>query len=661
MKKRLVAFLMIVVTVSISSYAKKEEVLNLASPDKTLQVEITISDQISWVLKVNGNVVAGPSVMAMEVENYGVLGKNPVLRNSFTSSKDEVIRTALYKKSEVENSYNELNMIFKGRYGLIFRAYNDGVAYRFVTSMKGDIEIRREKSVFVFPDSREAYVPYVQNPVGRYQVSFESTYDVLPLSQIKPDSLIITPVLVKNNDGTSLVVTEADLEDYPGMFLTVNDAGTGFEAEFAPFPLEEKQGGHNNLQSFVTRRADYIAKTNGNRAYPWRVVAVGKNDFDLLGNDLVYKLASPSRLEDTSWIKPGKVAWDWWNDWNIYGVDFRAGINTETYKYYIDFAAENGIEYVILDEGWSESTNLMNVIPEIDLQEIIDHGKKKEVGIVLWAGWFPLNQQMDEVFEKYSRMGVKGYKIDFMNRDDQKMVNFYYKAAKKAAEYKQFVLFHGAYKPTGLSRTYPNVLTYEGVYGQEQVKWTDYKEFPEYDVTIPFIRNLAGPMDYTPGAMKNANRNNWHAVWSEPMSQGTRCHQLAMYVVFDSPFSMLCDNPSNYMREPECVEFIASVPTVFDVTVPLAGVVGEYVAVARQKGNVWYVGAMTNWNSREIELDLSFLGKGRFRATIFADGINADRAACDYTRKEVTINGGEKMKIEMKSGGGWAAIIQPVD
>ncbi|MGQ1891935.1 glycoside hydrolase family 97 protein [Thermophagus sp. OGC60D27] len=660
MKNRLVALLMIIATFSISSYAKKEEVLNLVSPDKTLQVEITISDQISWVLKVNGNVVAGPSVMAMEVENYGVLGKNPVLRNSFTSSKDEVIRTALYKKSEVENSYNELNMVFKGRYGLIFRAYNDGVAYRFVTSMKGDIVIRGEKSVFVFPDAREAYVPYVQNPVGRYQVSFESTYDVLPLSQIKPDSLIITPVLVKNNDGTSLVVTEADLEDYPGMFLTVNGAGTGFEAEFAPFPLEEKQGGHNNLQSFVTRRADYIAKTNGNRAYPWRVIAVGKNDFDLVGNDLVYKLASPSRLEDTSWIKPGKVAWDWWNDWNIYGVDFRAGINTETYKYYIDFAAENGIEYVILDEGWSESTNLMNVVPAIDLQEIIDHGNKKGVGIVLWAGWFPLNQQMDEVFEKYSRMGVKGYKIDFMNRDDQKMVNFYYKAARKAAEFKQFVLFHGAYKPTGLSRTYPNVLTFEGVYGQEQVKWTDYKEFPEYDVTVPYIRNLAGPMDYTPGAMKNANRNNWRPVYSEPMSQGTRCHQLAMYVVFDSPFSMLCDNPSNYMREPESVAFIASIPTVFDETIPLAGEVGEYVAVARRKGETWYLGAMTDWNSREIELDFSFLGEGRYRATVFADGINADRAACDYTRKEVTINGGEKMKIEMKSGGGWAAVIQPV-
>ena len=661
MKNRLVALLMIIVFVSISSYAKKEKEFNLTSPNKTLQVTIKINDQISWILKVNGTVVAGPSTMALEVEKYGVLGQNPVLRNSFTASKDEVIRTSLYKKSEIINRYNELNMLFKGGYGIIFRAYDDGVAYRFVTSFQEDVVINGEQSSFVFPNASEAFVPYIQNPVGRYQVSFESTYDVLPLSQIKPDSLIITPVLVKNNDGTSLVVTEADLEDYPGMFLTVNDAGTGFEAEFAPFPLEEKQGGHNNLQSFVTQRADFIAKTNGNRVYPWRLIAVGQNDADLLGNDLVYKLASPSRLEDTSWIKPGKVAWDWWNDWNIYGVDFRAGINTETYKYYIDFAAENGIEYVILDEGWSESTNLLNIVPEIDLEEIIEYGKIKGVGIVLWAGWLPLNQQMDEVFEKYSRMGVKGYKIDFMNRDDQKMVNFYYKAAQKAAEYKQFVLYHGAYKPTGLSRTFPNVLSYEGVFGLEQVKWTDYHDFPEYDVTIPFIRNLAGPMDYTPGAMKNANRNNWRAVNSEPMSQGTRCHQLAMYVVFDSPFSMLCDNPSNYMREPECVEFIASVPTVFDVTFPLAGEVGEYVAVARQKGQVWYVGAMTNWNSREIELDLSFLGKGRFRATIFADGINADRAACDFTRKEVTINGDEKMKIEMKSGGGWAAIIQPVD
>ncbi|PRY96199.1 glycoside hydrolase family 97 protein [Marinilabilia salmonicolor] len=660
MKKIGVNLLFLMFLLASSAYGKKNEMVEVVSPDGSLKVSIAVTDEITWSLEVNDNLVAGPSAIALEVEDYGIFGEEPVLRNSFPGSRNEIIETSFYKKSKISNQYNELNMIFKGGYSLIFRAYNDGIAYRFVTSIKNEIKIKSEKTEFVFPDASEFYVPYVREPVGRYQVSFESTYDVLKLEEIDADSLIITPLLVKNNDGTSLVVSEADLEDYPGMFLSLNDEATGFEAEYAGYPLEEEQGGHNNLQSYVTKRADFIAKTHGNRAYPWRMVAVGKNDAELLDNDLVYKLASPSRIEDTSWIKPGKVAWDWWNDWNIYNVDFQAGINTETYKYYIDFAAEKGIEYVILDEGWSESTNLLNVIPEIDLQEIVDHANSKGVDIVLWAGWLPLNQKMDEVFEKYSEMGVKGYKIDFMNRDDQKMVNFYYKTAEKAAEYEQFVLFHGAYKPTGLHRTYPNVLTYEGVFGLEQVKWTEYDNFPEYDVTVPYIRMLAGPMDYTPGAMENANRFNWRAVHSDPMSQGTRVHQLAMYVVFDSPFSMLCDNPTNYLREPESVEFIASVPTVFDETVPLAGEIGDYVAVARRKGDTWYVGAMTDWNGRELELDFSFLGDGAYKATVFADGINADRAARDYTKEEITINGDQKLKIEMKSGGGWAAVIEPV-
>ena len=660
MKKIGVNLLLLMFLLASSVYGKKNEMVEVVSPDGSLKVSIAVTDEITWSLEVNDNLVAGPSAIALEVEDYGIFGEEPVLRNSFPGSRNEIIETPFYKKSKISNQYNELNMIFRGGYSLIFRAYNDGIAYRFVTSIKEEIKIKSEKTEFVFPDASEFYVPYVREPVGRYQVSFESTYDVLGLDEINADSLIITPLLVKNNDGSSLVISEADLEDYPGMFLALNDDATGFEAEYARYPLEEEQGGHNNLQSYVTKRADFIAKTHGNRAYPWRMIAVGKNDAELLDNDLVYKLASPSRIEDTSWIKPGKVAWDWWNDWNIYNVDFRAGINTETYKYYIDFAAEKGIEYVILDEGWSESTNLLNVVPEIDLQEIVDHAQSKGVDIVLWAGWLPLNQKMDEVFEKYSEMGVKGYKIDFMNRDDQKMVNFYYKTAAKAAEYEQFVLFHGAYKPTGLHRTYPNVLTYEGVFGLEQVKWTEYDNFPEYDVTVPYIRMLAGPMDYTPGAMENANRFNWRAVHSDPMSQGTRVHQLAMYVVFDSPFSMLCDNPTNYLREPESVEFIASMPTVFDETVPLAGEIGDYVAVARRKGDTWYVGAMTDWNGRELELDFSFLGDGEYRATVFADGVNADRAAVDYTKKTISIGSGEKLSIEMKPGGGWAAIIEPI-
>lgn len=661
MKKTLFTTILMVLALYSSTSAQENEALTLNSPNGSLEVSVGITDEISWSLSLNGNLIAGPSRIAMELEKYGVLGKKPVLKNTFTESKNETIETDIYKKSKVSDKYNELILIFKGNYSLIFRVYNDGMAYRFVTSIKDDIIVKNEKTEFVFPQADDVYVPYIRGAVGRYQASYESTYDVSRMEDIISDSIILAPLYLRNMDGSSIVVTEADLENYPGMFLTINDQANGFDAEFAGYPLDEEQGGHNNLQSYVTKRADYIAKSDGNRVFPWRVLAVARNDFELLDNDLVYKLASPSRIEDTSWIKPGKVAWDWWNDWNVYDVDFRAGINTETYKFYIDFAAEKGIEYVILDEGWSESTDLLSIIPEIDLQEIIDHGKSKGVDIVLWAGWLPLSRQMDDVFEKYSSMGVKGYKIDFMNRDDQKMVNFYYRTARKAAEYEQFVLFHGAYKPTGLHRTYPNVLTFEGVFGLEQAKWTDYKDMPGYDVTVPYIRMLAGPMDYTPGAMLNANRDNWRAVYSKPMSQGTRCHQLAMYVVFDSPFSMLADNPSNYLREPGSVGFIASVPTVFDETVPLAGEIGKYVAVARRKGNTWYVGAMTNWDGRQVELDFSFLEEGEYTATVFADGINADRDARDYTKEILSLRSGDSLTIDMKTGGGWAAVIEPVE
>jgi alpha-glucosidase len=404
-------------------------------------------------------------------------------------------------------------------------------------------------------------------------------------------------------------------------------------------------------------RAPYLAKTKGTRTFPWRVIIISASDKDLLNNDMVYKLASPSRLTDVSWIKPGKVAWDWWNDWNISNVDFRAGINTKTYKYFIDFASKFGIENILLDEGWASSEDIMKVVPEINLQEIIDYGKQKNVGVWLWGGWLPLDKQTDHALSTYSKMGVKGFKIDFMDRDDQKMVNFFYRFARKAAEYKLMIDYHGAYKPTGLQRTYPNVLNFEGVRGLENVKWSN-TDFPGYDCTIPFIRMLAGPMDYTPGAMKNASKDNFRSINSAPMSQGTRCHQLALYTIFESPFEMLADNPTNYLKEPECTKFLAEIPTTFSETVALDGKVSAFAAIARRKGNDWYVGAITNWEAREVTIDFSFLGSGSFEAEIFEDGINADRDGTDYKRKTISVTAAEKVKVKLAPGGGWAAHIR---
>ena len=580
------------------------------------------------------------------------------------SFKETRLPSPLYKKSEVQDVYNEVTFAFRGNYGLVFRAYNDGLAYRFTTKMKDSIVVVDEEAYFNFPADYSAFAPYVNNTKAtfeeQYMNSFEQPYVYEPITKLNSKRLMFLPLLVELEGGKKLCITEADLEDYPGMFLNNSTTQPALKPVFAPYPKVKKQGGHNNLQMLVEEREHYIAKTKGTRSFPWRVFVVSAEDRQLADCDMVYRLASPCRVKDLSWIKPGKVAWEWWNDWNIDGVDFRAGINNDTYKYYIDFASEHGIEYVILDEGWAVNlkADLMQVIPEINLQELVDYGKSKNVGIILWAGYYAFDRDMENVVKHYAEMGVKGFKVDFMDRDDQEMMNFLYRAAETCARYQMMVDFHGICKPTGLQRTYPNVINYEGVYGLENLKWAaQTHDMPKYDVTIPFIRMLAGPMDYTQGAMRNAIRSNYFPVNSEPMSQGTRCHQLATYVIFESPLNMLCDNPSNYRREAECTNFIADIPTVWDKTVALDGKVGEYVAIARQHGNDWYVGALTNWDARELTLDLSFLGEGNYTLELFKDGINADRAARDYKKEVISVPADRKVTIKMAPGGGWAAKI----
>ena len=412
------------------------------------------------------------------------------------------------------------------------------------------------------------------------------------------------------------------------------------------------------LQYLVKERENYIAKVEGSRNFPWRCMVISEEDKELTNNDMVYRLAEPSRIDDNSWIVPGKVAWEWWNAWNIKDVDFESGINNETYKHYIDFASEYGIEYVILDEGWAvnKKADLFEVIPEIDLIELVEYADTKGVGIVLWAGYVAIDRDMEEVCKYYSEMGIKGFKVDFIDRDDQKTVNFYYKMAETAAKYHLIIDFHGAYKPTGLSRTYPNVLNFEGVYGLENVKWNQNLDLVTYETTIPFIRMLAGSMDYTQGAMRNANRDNYRAIWTEPMSQGTRCRQLAEYVVFESPFNMLCDSPSNYRDEDECAKYIAEIPTVWDETIAIDGKLGEYVIIARRSGDRWYVGGITNWEEREIEIDLSPLNLKHDQAVEFRDGMNANKISEDYVKSNVTVTN-NTYEVKMSKGGGFVLIF----
>ena len=657
--KTLILFLC-VGSVSVSA----QKTYQLESPDKKLQTVVTIGDDIRFSMMHEGSEVLASSPISMTLQNGVVLGEKPRVSKVMRGVADKSIPSPLYKKSEVQDVYNEVTFAFRGNYGLVFRAYNDGLAYRFTTKMKDSIVVVDEEAYFNFPADYSAFAPYVNNTKAtfeeQYMNSFEQPYVYEPITKLNSKRLMFLPLLVELEGGKKLCITEADLEDYPGMFLNNSTTQPALKPVFSPYPKVKKQGGHNNLQILVEEREHYIAKTKGTRSFPWRVFVVSAEDRQLADCDMVYRLASPCRVKDLSWIKPGKVAWEWWNDWNIDGVDFRAGINNDTYKYYIDFASEHGIEYVILDEGWAVNlkADLMQVIPEIDLQELVDYGKSKNVGIILWAGYYAFDRDMENVVKHYAEMGVKGFKVDFMDRDDQEMMNFLYRAAETCARYQMMVDFHGICKPTGLQRTYPNVINYEGVYGLENLKWAaQTHDMPKYDVTIPFIRMLAGPMDYTQGAMRNAIRSNYFPVNSEPMSQGTRCHQLATYVIFESPLNMLCDNPSNYRREAECANFIADIPTVWDKTVALDGKVGEYVAIARQHGNEWYVGALTNWDARELTLDLSFLGEGNYTLELFKDGINADRAARDYKKEVISVPADRKVTIKMAPGGGWAAKI----
>lgn len=639
----------------------------LQSPDRQLRTEVSVDKQITFSLTADGEEILAPSIVSMTLAGGQVVGEGTEVLKVTKASVDRIISSPFYKKAEIKDTYNEMTLHFRGNYSLVFRLYNEGLAYRFVTRKKGEITVIAEQADYCFSSDHKAFAAYVNSTKPTFEEqfsnSFEQPYVHESLTRLDDKRLLILPLLVDLGNGKKLCITEADLEDYPGMFLHNKTDAPGVKAVHAPYPKRKVQGGHNRLQMLVKERELYIARTTGTRSFPWRVFAVSSHDKQLADCDMVYRLASPSRVADISWIRPGKVAWDWWNDWNIDGVDFQAGINNATYKYYIDFASAHGIEYVILDEGWAVNlqADLMQVVPEIDLPELVAYAQSKQVDLILWAGYWAFDRDMERVVKHYADMGVKGFKIDFMDRDDQEMINFLYRAAEVCARHRMLVDFHGVCKPTGLQRTYPNVLNYEGVNGLEQMKWApESYDMVTYDVTIPFIRMVAGPMDYTQGAMRNAARGNYRPVYSEPMSQGTRCRQLATYIIFDSPLNMLCDSPSNYMREEECTGFIASVPTVWEETHVLEGKVAEYVAIARRSGADWFLGALTNWTPRTLTLDLSFLGKGEYRMELFRDGRNADRSARDYRKETIPVPANRKLTIRLAPGGGYAARISKI-
>ena len=621
------------------------------SPDQNIKLKIEIGENINYSVFYKSKEILKPSPVSMMLRDQGTLGQNPVLEDASQKSENQKIHPVVRVKSAtIIDNFNQLTLKFKGNYSLIFRVYDDGLAYRFQTSFDQDIDILSEEVVFHFNGDPHVYFPLEES----FFTHQESIFKYLPLSQISEYEMCYPPALVDIKDGPKIAITEADLEDYAGLYLQ-GSAGPVLKGIFPAAPLKERQTSDRDVR--IVQRANHIARTSGQRTFPWRVLVIAGEDKDFVQSQMIFKLAKPLQLEDTSWIKPGRVAWDWWNANNVYDVDFRAGVNTETYKYYIDFASEYGIEYVILDEGWYVLGNLLNIHPEIDVQEITHYAEGKNVGIILWVVWKTLQDQLKEALDQFEKWGVKGIKVDFMQRDDQWMVNYYHKIAKEAAQRHLVVDFHGAYKPTGLRRAYPNVLTREGVLGLEHNKWSK-NVTPEHDLTLPFIRMLAGPMDYTPGAMINAQKSNFRAIFARPMSMGTRCHQLAMYVVYESPLQMLADSPTNYLQEKECLEFLSRVPCVWDETRVLEACVADFVVIARRAGSIWYLAAMTDWTPRKFSIDLDFLEDGDYEAEIFADGINADRFGNDYKRHAEQVTRQDNIKIKMAPGGGWVARIR---
>jgi len=665
MKKCLLTTLCLLLAATLLAAGK---VYKVQSPGGAVSIEINASGQLSWSISREGITVLNPSPLSMTLEGGQVWGAAVRVRKASRRSVNRVVEPAVYRQAQVPEAYNELTLQCEGGYSVVFRAYDMGAAYRFVASQKEPFTVASEQAAFCLPQDSNAFYSYTRKKEGasfesQFFNSFEALYNHQPISAWAPGRLAFLPITLDGPQGMKLCITESDLVNYPGMYLSNNDANTTLEAVFAPYPKVVEQGGHNELQGLVKEREAFIAKAGPQEAFPWRLVIVAREDKDLLTCDLPWLLGrEPAKDQNFDWVKPGKVAWDWWNAWNLYGVDFKAGVNNDTYKYFIDFASKSGIEYVILDEGWAvnKKADLFQVIPEIDLPMLCKYAAKKGVGLILWAGYWAFEKDMERACKEYSAMGIKGFKVDFMNRDDQPMVDFYRRTAETAARYGLMIDFHGAFKPAGLQRTWPNVVNFEGVFGLENAKGIKKQEIDlvTYETSIPFVRLVAGPSDYTQGAMRNATRKNFRYVNSEAMSQGTRCRQLAEYIIFDAPLNMLCDSPSNYLQEPECLKFIADVPTTWDQTLALEGKAGEYVAMARRKGDTWYVGAITNWDARELTLDLSFV-EGAPLMQIFRDGTNAHRAARDYKQEWQDFPEGGKVTVKMAPGGGWAAVLRP--
>lgn len=667
--KRLSLFLGLIASTCVASLAGSYTVV---SPDKLVTINVETGKTLTWSVMRDGETLVEPSAIGLDIEGAKVQpGVNPKVKKVSRRSVDEVLHADVPTKfRDVRDNYNELTLTMAGDFAVQFRAYDNGAAYRFVTKRPGEMTVNSETVEMNMPEGTVAYWPTY--PMRHnYMSSQESLFEKKQLDSLTTSNPGYLPIYMQTPAGTRVVVTEAGVDDYANLFLE----GSGSSTLNGVFPKiikkkrmkKPEEGWGSDRTEVVLELQPYMAVTDGSRALPWRIVMVSPDDASLLENYLAWQLSGEPVVEDTSWIKPGRISWDWWSNLNLYGpdVDFEAGVNTDSYKYFIDFAAKQGFEYILLDEGWSAGTlDIKHYKPEVNVEEIIDYGRKKGVGVVLWALWNPLATDIEGTFDIYQKWGAAGVKIDFMDRSDQEMVNFYDAVGKAAADRHLVVDFHGAYKPSGMQRKYPNILTFEGVLGNEYNKgegngW-NASVTPDHTLMLPFIRNLAGPMDFTPGSVHNVTREDYHGAFSHPVTLGTRANQAAMFVVFESPLQMICDSPSNYNNAPGYAEFLSRIPVTWDETVGLDAEIGDYLMMARRNGDKWYIAAMTDWTPRDLTLNLDFLPEGKWTMESMADGRNAHREATDHKFETKTVSTGDKLDLHLAPGGGWVAILTPV-
>ena len=647
--------LIIFIIIFMSSCQKDNNSITLCSPDKKIQMVLSVQDTLTYSVYYNGKCLVTPSKIAIVLGNGKTLGYGIKDYEVKRGTDFEDIDTPFYRQRHVSSKWNFMRIDFTDGWSLSVRAYDEGVAWRFETAFEDSTVIKDELAQFLFHGNPRAWVPYSKGK-DLLANAYLSEYTSEQVSDFgSGSSLALLPLLVKMEDETNILICESDLRSYPGMFL--EGIVGGYSAKFAHMP-DSMYVTPTRSQIKVATRKDVIARTEGKRTYPWRIIAIAENDIELPINNLVYQLAEPRRYSDISWIKPGHAAWEWWNSYGLTDVNFKPGVNTATYKEYINFASRFNIPYVVIDEGWSDKDDIMKIKDEVNLKELIEYASLKNVGLIIWAVANVLDEKLEQACKYYSELGIKGFKVDFFDRDDQECVDMVYRIAESTGKHHLILDLHGIYKPTGLNRTFPHILNFEGVFGLEELKWQN-PNMPFYDVTFPFIRQVVGPVDYTQGAYINASKEGFRIDYHKPMSQGTRAHQVASYIVYDSPLVMLCDSPSRYLSDIPCTEYIASIPTVFDHTIILYGKIGEYIVTAREKEGVWYIGGITNWDDRKITISLSFLQEGnKYLVSELSDSDDSSNSPEKYTIKQYEVDNTSEVVLNMAMGGGSALIIK---